>query len=268
LFSQCPQFLSGENPGDEKMVQIAREYLEELGIINTQFAIIKHTDKAHLHLHILANMVDNDSKSIKDNWIGLRGKKVAQQLTRKYLLIPAEGKNLKLTHLDALSQSEADKYKIYQAISENLPYCRTMEDLERRLLKLGIETQYKYKGKTSEIQGISFKIGNVCFKGSQVDRQFSFGGLQKTLAIQLKQELQERRPQIPKQDQASRSKRIALKKAAPLSKGPGEEQTPGTAQGWGKALDILMKPEPGGESVPYELSQDYRRKRKKKRPRL
>jgi hypothetical protein len=230
-FHSALSFYPGENPGDEKMVQIAREYLEKLNITNTQFAIIKHTDKAHLHLHILANMVDNNGKPIKDNWIGLRGKKVAQQLTRKYLLIPAEGKNLKLTHLEALSQSEADKYKIYQAISENLPLCRTMEDLEKRLLQLGIETQYKYKGKTSEIQGISFKIDNTCFKGSQVDRQFSFGGLQKALAMQLKQELQERPPQIPKLDQASRSKRIVLKKATQLSKGPGEEQTSGTAQG-------------------------------------
>jgi hypothetical protein len=123
------------------MIQIAREYLEALDIVNTQYAIVKHTDRAHLHLHILANMVDNEGKPIKDGWIGLRGKKVAQGLTRKYDLIPAEGKHLDKTYLEALSQSEVNRYKIYQAIVDSLPHCQSLPDLEKRLIAQGIYTQ-------------------------------------------------------------------------------------------------------------------------------
>src|SRR5688572_17818886 len=57
-------FYPGEKPSDEMMVEIAQKYLDKLGIIDTQYSIIKHTDKAHLHLHIVANMVNNDGKSI------------------------------------------------------------------------------------------------------------------------------------------------------------------------------------------------------------
>jgi hypothetical protein len=57
------------------MREIANKYLKELGIINTQYAVSKHTDKAHLHMHIVANMVNNEGKAITDSWIGLRGKK-------------------------------------------------------------------------------------------------------------------------------------------------------------------------------------------------
>lgn len=89
--------------------------------------------------------------------------------------------------MEALSQSEANKYKIYIAISENLPYCRIMEELEQRLLRLGIKTQYKYKGQTQEKQGVSFMNDNICFKGSQVDRKFSLVGLEKTLELQRRQ---------------------------------------------------------------------------------
>ena len=46
----------------------------------------------------------------------------------------------------------------------------------------GIDTQYKYRGQTLEKQGVSFKIGEDCFKGSKVDRQFSLSNLEKTLA--------------------------------------------------------------------------------------
>jgi hypothetical protein len=82
-------------------------------------------------MHIVANMVNNDGKSINDSWIGLRGKKIAQRLTQEYKFIPALEKNLKLTNMEALSQTEANKYKIYIAIAENLPGRRSMEELEK-----------------------------------------------------------------------------------------------------------------------------------------
>ena len=74
-------YYPGEKITDEKMKQIGKEYLKELGIQNTQVVIVRHTDRKHQHVHIVVNRVDNDGKTIKDNWIGLRGKKVAQQLT-------------------------------------------------------------------------------------------------------------------------------------------------------------------------------------------
>ena len=68
-------FYPGEKLGDEIMVKIAKEYLEKMGIVNTQFALTKHTDRKHLHLHIVANMVGNNGKAIPDSFLGLRGKK-------------------------------------------------------------------------------------------------------------------------------------------------------------------------------------------------
>jgi len=186
VFHSILSFHPDENPSDEQLKEIARKYLDRLGIVNTQFSVSKHTDKAHLHLHIVANLVDNSGKAISDSWIGLKGKKVAQQLTEEYGLIPAIRKDLRRTHLDALSKSEAIKYKIYQAIAQNISRCGTMDELEDRLQKLGIDVLYKFKGQTREKQGISFKIGNISFKGSQIDRKYSLPGLQKILDLQQK----------------------------------------------------------------------------------
>jgi len=268
-FHSILSFYPGEKPSDEQLREIARKYLDRLGIVNTQIAVSKHTDKAHLHLHIVANMVNNEGKAISDSWIGLRGKKIAQKLTQEYKLIPALEKNLKLTHLQALSQSEADKYKIFQAIAENLPYCRTMEELEKRLLKLGIHMQYKLKGQTQERQGVSFKIGNVCFKGSQVDRKFSLAGLEKTITAQQKQvqDQQQTPTQTPDLRDHSRKQRPRIPRPSPpstqseiLDNGLAYEM----AKGMGKAIEILLKSEETGDQVPYELTEDYL-KRKRKR---
>src|ERR1043165_8240139 len=97
VFHGILSFYPGEKIEDQKMVEIAKEYLQEMKIVDTQFAIVKHIDKNHSHLHIIANLVNNKGEAIKDNWIGLKGKKVSQKLTIKYGLIEAVRKNIELT---------------------------------------------------------------------------------------------------------------------------------------------------------------------------
>jgi hypothetical protein len=257
-FHAALSFYPGEKPTDETMTQIAREYLEGLGIVNTQYVIVKHTDKAHLHLHILANMIDNDGKPIKDGWIGLRGKKVAQQLTRKYKLIPAKGKNLDLTHLEAMSQSEVNRYKIYQAIVDSLPHCRTLQDLDLRLMAQGIHTQYKYKGQTQELQGISFRIGKDRFKGSQIDRKFSLGNLQKALAA-----MRQKRDITAWLSPNERQKAILIKSTP--RQASASTSAPQQGQGLSPLILALLKPVETESGVPYEQTDAYRRKKKKKK---
>ena len=201
-------------------------------------------------------MVDNDGKPIKDGWIGLRGKKVAQQLTRKYKLIPAKGKNLDLTHLEAMSQSEVNRYKIYQAIVDSLPHCRSLPDLEKRLIAQGIHTQYKYKGQTQELQGISFRIGEDRFKGSQIDRQFSLGNLEKTLAAQRKR--QEVKPALSLED---RKKALLIRANSPQP----AVSTPQNNQWVSPLLGVLLKHIQTEGGAPQELKGPYRKKKKKKK---
>ena len=265
-------FYPGEKLSDETMKEIALKYLKDLGIINTQYAVSKHIDKAHLHMHIVANMVNNEGKAISDSWIGLRGKKIAQRLTQENKLIPALEKNLTLTNMEALSLSEANKYKIYIAISENLPHCRTMGELERRLLKLGIETQYKYKGQTQERQGVSFKLDNIYFKGSQVDRKFSCAGLEKTLAMQQVQVLEQKqkealRPSLKEEhlNQKSITRQWLLPKISEeQGKDRGRDLGYDLTKGMEKAIDILLRQENINGQMPFRLTEEAERRRKKK----
>jgi hypothetical protein len=201
-------------------------------------------------------MVDNDRKPIKDGWIGLRGKKVAQQLTRKYDLIPAEGKHLDKTHLEALSQSEVNRYKIYQAIVDSLPHCRSLPDLEKRLIAQGIHTQYKYKGQTQELQGISFRIGEDRFKGSQIDRQFSLGNLLKILAAQRKG--QEVKPTLSLVD---RKKALLIRGNSQKPAAPAPQHN----QGPPPLLVQLMTHIAAAGDVPYEQTAGFVPKKKKKK---
>ena len=239
-------YYPGEKITDEKMKQIGKEYLKELGIQNTQVVIVRHTDRKHEHVHIVVNRVDNDGKTIKDNWIGLRGKKVAQQLTLKHELVQAQKKNLELTHLEKLNEYQVNRYKVYQTITNELPKCKTLTELEQKLTRHGIETLYKYKGQTKELQGVSFQVGKYKYKGSEVDREFSIKNLEKSLArnFVLKQENRQHRPLNERQQKT-------LSQMLEMSQSKGKN-----------LLEELMRPEHINDNVPYEL---MKKKRKQKR---
>lgn len=248
VFHGIISFYPGEKIDDKMMSKIAEEYLEKMGIKDTQYAVVKHIDKAHPHFHIIANLVDNYGKVIKDNWIGLRGKKTAQELTLKYGLKEALSKDLSLTHMEALNGKDMKRYAIYQAISEKLPQCRNLEELKNKLQEAGIETLYKYKGQTTELQGISFKIGEYKYKGSEVDRKFSVGNLQKTLSQQASMEMKRtsQRPDVsgnsllPKMQQ--QESRIPASRMDSL-------------------LEILVKPEQDYQQLPHQWKIDKKKKK-------
>lgn len=168
---------AGEVIGSEKMSEIAIEYLKRIQVSNTQFAVIRHADRDNPHVHILFNRVDNGGRTIKDSFLGLRGKKIAQQLTREYGLIPAIKKDLQQTQMQRMNDYDATRYEIFQAIYNLLPQCKTIEELKNQLDWQKIGMVYKFKGQSNEIQGISFTKGKFKYKGSEIDRSFSYGKL-------------------------------------------------------------------------------------------
>lgn len=174
-------FPPGEDLQDEKLAEIAQQYLRELEIIQTQYVVVSHREKEHKHLHIVLNRVGNDGRTIKDNFLGLRGKKKAQELTQRHGLKAAEKKDLKMTHVRQMNPQDRTRYEIYQAIHNGLVKAQNIAELEGVLKATQIEMIYKYKGQTNEVQGVSFKKGQFRYKGSDIDRLFSYRNLQKIL---------------------------------------------------------------------------------------
>lgn len=75
---------------DEYMLKIAEEYMEKMGITNTPFIIVRHTDKSHPHCHIMFSRVDYDGKIIKSATNRYRNKAVCLDITRHHNLTMAD----------------------------------------------------------------------------------------------------------------------------------------------------------------------------------
>lgn len=160
---------------DPVMAQIAKEYMERMEIRGTQFLIVRHTDQAHPHCHIVYNRIGNDGQTISDKNIKIRNGKVCKELTAKYGLYYPKGKEQ--VRRERLREPDKTKYAIYDAIRGCLPGCKSWGDLEKRLQERGITTKFKYCGNTDQRQGVLFGVNGYTFSGSKIDRAFSFSKL-------------------------------------------------------------------------------------------
>ena len=157
---------------NEFMVQVAREYMEKMGIKDTQYIIGRHFDKDHPHVHIAFNRIDNHGKTISDKNDRFRSEKICKELTTKYDLYFASGKEKIKEH--RLKEPDKTKYEIYQALREKIPKSRNWKSLLAHLRNEGIDVRFKYKGNTQEVQGIIFEKNGYHFNGSKVDRSCSY----------------------------------------------------------------------------------------------
>ena len=157
---------------DALMTQIAKEYMQKMGITNTQYLLVRHLDQPHPHYHLVCNRVGNNGQTISDKNIKIRNAKVCRELTEKYGLYLAPGKDD--VRRERLREPDKTRYEIYDAIKGCLPKCKSWNELEGKLKEQGIGVRYKYCGNTDRKQGVLFSKNGFEFSGSKIDRTFSF----------------------------------------------------------------------------------------------
>ena len=164
---------------DRAMAGIALEYLKEMGITDTQILIVRHFDKEHPHVHIAFNRIANNGRTISDRNERIRSARICKEITRKYSLYLASGKERVNQH--RLKEPDKTKYGLYSILKSEVSRCGNWNMLAANLKKQGVDVQFKYKGKSDEVQGVIFTMNGYSFSGSKIDRRFSYAKIDTAL---------------------------------------------------------------------------------------
>ena len=164
---------------DRAMAGIALEYLKEMGITDTQVLIVRHFDKEHPHVHIAFNRIANNGRTISDRNERIRSARICKELTKKYNLYFASGKERVKQH--RLKEPDKTKYGLYSILKSEVSMCGDWQQLAANLEKQGVDMRFKYKGKSDEVQGVVFIMNGYSFSGSKIDRQFSYSKIDSAL---------------------------------------------------------------------------------------
>lgn len=161
------------------MVQVAKEYMEKMGIKDTQYVIVRHHNTPNPHCHLIFNRVDNNGKRISDsNWLK-RNVRVCKELKQKYCLTFGEGKSQ--TRVERLRPNERIRYEMANDVKSALKDSHSWKDFSNTLKAYGIRAEIKFRSGTHIPQGISFTRDGTTFKGSSLDRSLSFSKIDNVL---------------------------------------------------------------------------------------
>ena len=177
---------------DEMMTKIAREYMELMGIKDTQFLLVRHFDNGNPHCHLVYNRINNEGKTITDQNDFRRNEQVTKHLKWKYGLTFSKGKGR--TKTERLRGTEKTKYEIYRAIGTALMRCKSWSEFVNHLKANGVEVELVMKRKGSknlkDLQGMRFTKDGITFKASQIKRGLSFTAIISKLESNAKKEQQ------------------------------------------------------------------------------
>ena len=161
---------------DDFMAKIALEYMQMMGITNTQFIMVRHHNTDNPHCHIVYNRINNEGKLISDRNDYRRNEQVTKALKSKYGL--TYGMDKSKTNTRKLRNAERTKYEIHNAVKDVLKVADSWQKFKNELAKRGVLVEFVYKNKErSKVQGIRFSKDGYSFKGSQISRDYSFGKL-------------------------------------------------------------------------------------------
>ena len=168
----------GENLSKDKLMEIAEDCGWEMGFENNQFVAISHRDTSHQHLHIVANRIGFDKRTVSDSnnyqKISNYCRKTELKYGLKQVLNP---KRFLSKEQRNIPRSDQRKEKLRENIKEALNKSSTFKEFEQKMRARGYEI---IKGR-----GISFADEKkVKVKGSEVN--YSLQNIERILEKQRK----------------------------------------------------------------------------------
>ncbi len=178
----------GEQLDNGSLVSIAEDCAKDLGFEKSQYIVIAHHDTAHQHIHIVANRVSFNGKTLKDNHNYRKMAVYCRKMEEKHGLqkvlsprryLPKEQRNLPRT--------DQRKEKLRQDIKQCLSASKNYAGFELQIQKLGYQV--------NKARGIAFTDQQkVRIKGSEVG--YSLSKIEQILSL-----LPEQKKVVMKQDQ-------------------------------------------------------------------
>ncbi len=156
------------------MIDVANRFMSKLGMEDGQYICVRHKDAAHDHFHIIANRVKYDGSVLPDSFLKNRAAKTCDELELEFSLTIARGHGIGAKIKDRNPKKSLIKESIRLSIEEGISNgINDFDLLNEHLKSKGIEMHIQYQS-TGRINGLSFRKDSISFKGSSIDRKFSY----------------------------------------------------------------------------------------------
>lgn len=172
---------------EEQMVEDAHDFLQRIGFDDTQYVMTAHYDKAHHHIHIVTNIVNNQGKRIPTMGLIDKAHAAVAAITKERGYIWGEKtKKENITHEKIHKPHDRAREVIEPMIREALAASTSFYDFKEKLTDYGIDCNFTVAkdGKRGRLSFcFDYEGQQHMFKGSAVARDLSFGYVKEQLFI-------------------------------------------------------------------------------------
>lgn len=177
----------GESLSDPEWSSIADRYMTEMGFARSPYVAVRHTDRDHDHIHIVASRIGLDGKTVSDSRDYERSEKVIRGIERDFGLqqvAPSrEAERRALTSGELRQALETGKpsakMKLQRIVDEEAKHSLSMVDFVKNLERRGVQAIPNIASGNGRITGISYRIDGETMKGSDLGKAYTFAGIQK-----------------------------------------------------------------------------------------
>ncbi|MEG5048276.1 relaxase/mobilization nuclease domain-containing protein [Microcoleus sp. B4-C1] len=178
--------LEDSEENDQRWLAIAANYMKAMEFDNNQYAVVKHSDTEHDHIHIVASRICLDGGVVDDSWDYYKSQETIRQLERNYNLDTVTpswetDRRAQTTGEHRYLQSKGNKsvrVQLQDRIDEATQDNPSMPEFVERLQQQGVEVQVGLT-RTGFSKGISYNLDGVALSGTQLGKAYTFSGLQK-----------------------------------------------------------------------------------------
>jgi len=180
--------LEDSEENDQRWLAIAANYMKAMEFDNNQYAVVKHSDTEHDHIHIVASRICLDGGVVDDSWDYYKSQETIRQLERNYNLETVTpswetDKRAQTTGEHRQLKSKGNKsvrVQLQDLIDEVTQDNPSMPEFVERLQQQGVEVQVRLtRTGIGFSKGISYNLDGVALSGNQLGKAYTFSGLQK-----------------------------------------------------------------------------------------
>ncbi|MBM0889840.1 relaxase/mobilization nuclease domain-containing protein [Escherichia coli] len=174
-----------EHLTDQQWEEIAKDYLKEMNIDidKHQYICVRHKDTDQDHIHIVANRIGLDGSV----WLGQHSAfntiAACERLEVKHGLTITQGLKGQKSEVSAPTKNEIEmalrtgekpaRLVLQASLQAAMTGKPDLETFVERLQAVGIEPRFNVAS-TGNVAGVSFSVGDVAFKGSQLGKKYSW----------------------------------------------------------------------------------------------
>ena len=177
------------NMNDERMADIAIEYMKQMGLVNTPFIVVRHYDKAHPHCHLVFSRVDYNGKILTQTTNFKKNERVCKALNLKHRLM--QGRSKLDTDVSKLRGKEKVRYKLTHDLARLFvsPDVKDWNSFLIVLLRNGITTKEKV-GKSGRTN-LYYCVGKQSFWSMKLDPFLTRENLERVFRERMERRLKE-----------------------------------------------------------------------------